>query len=68
MVTLNTRDVELINVISFQIRGEFLSFLPENLSSFGQFSYANFLFQPWASPETGCPSCQKCPVLLNRIV
>ena len=52
MVTLNARDVELVNVISSQIRGEFLRFLPENLSSFGQFSYSDFLFQPWANPYT----------------
>ena len=35
MVTLTARDVELVNVISSQIRGEFLRFLPENRSSFG---------------------------------
>src|SRR6266566_4350952 len=32
------------------VRRAFLSFLPENLSSFGLFSYSNFLFQPWVNP------------------
>ncbi len=62
MVTLNARDVELVNVISSQIRGEFLRFLPEYLSSFGQF----FLFR-LSVPTMGKPLHRLiCIIALNE--